>query len=91
MSSVYEEVREMFASICDIEEGDISPKLNIIDDLAIDSIDFMDVTYEIDMKYGIKLPVEDWMVRINEKKATMADYFVFENLIANIQKMIDRP
>ena len=90
MASVYEEVREMFTSICDIEDKDISPSVNIIDDLAIDSIDFMDVTYEIDMKYGIKLPVEDWMVQINEKKATMADYFVFENLIGNIQKMIDR-
>ena len=87
MSNVHEEVKTLISSICGIEEEMIKPETNLIDELSIDSIDFMDVTYEIDKKYKIKLPVADWMTEINAGTAKVSDYFVMSRLVERIEQL----
>jgi len=88
MSNVYDEIRELVSATCGIPEESIQPETNLIDDLSIDSIDFMDVTYEIDRKYKIKLPVADWMTEINAGQAEIADYFVMRKLCERVESMV---
>ena len=42
----------------EVSKNQIRPNSNIVTDLGIDSIDFLDVAYEIDKEYKIKLPLE---------------------------------
>ncbi len=44
----------------DIEDVEtISSTTNMIEDLGVDSLDFLDIAFEIDRAFGIKLPIDD--------------------------------
>lgn len=86
--STYETVASIIAETCSIPREDIKPESHAIEDLGIDSLDFLDVTYAIDKKFGIKLPVEQWTQDVNEGKATTEQYFVLKNLTAEIDKLV---
>ncbi|WP_109355891.1 acyl carrier protein [Sphingorhabdus sp. EL138] len=88
MEKIVSEVREIISSICEIDQEDIGLDVNLIEELEIDSIDFMDVTYEIDQKYGIKLPVEGWMEKVNNQEAKISDYFIMSKLCKSIEVLI---
>jgi len=52
-----------------------SPRLHhadshAINDLGIDSLDFLDIAFAIDKAFGIKLPLEQWTQEVNDGKAT---------------------
>jgi acyl carrier protein len=88
MDEVFEETANIIVSICGVKRSDITPSVNLIQELGVDSLNFMDVTYEIDKRFKIKLPVDKWMVEINSRAATIADYFVMSNLVARVEKLI---
>ena len=83
-TSTFEIVSQMLGDICEVQIDKITVESNVIDDLGVDSLDFLDLTYEIDKKFGIKLPVEDWIEKINKGDASINDYFVIEKLVRTI-------
>ena len=87
MGSTFETVADIIADIGDVERDTIKPESHIMTDLEIDSLDFLDVTFSIDKKFNIKLPVEDWMTEVNEGDAQAEDYFVMEGLCSQIDKL----
>lgn len=87
--STFDEIADIFAETCNLERDAIKPESNVIDDLNIDSLDFLDVTFAIDHKFGIKLPVERWTAEISDGKAKMEDYFVVGNLVRAIDKLVE--
>ena len=58
-----------------------------MNDLGIDSLDFLDVTFDIDKKFGIKMPVEQWMEEVNQGDADADEFFVMENLVVRIEEL----
>jgi len=88
MSTTYDTVVEVIAEVSDIDAGDITPESHTIDDLGIDSLDFLDITYAIDKRFGIKMPVEQWMEEVNDGKAAAEDFFVMKNLCARIDELV---
>lgn len=86
--STTDKVADIIADTCSIPREDIRPESHVINDLGIDSLDFLDVTYAIDKEYGIKLPVEQWTQDVNDGKATTEQYFVLKNLTAEIDKLV---
>jgi acyl carrier protein len=87
--STFDAIADIIAETCNLERDKINPESNVIDDLDIDSLDFLDVTFAIDQKFGIKLPVERWTKEINEGNAKMGDYFVLGNLVSAIDKLVE--
>lgn len=75
----------IIVDVCGLDRARLAPGANAVDDLGIDSVDFLDIIYEIDRHYGIKLPAEAWMEQINSGKATTADFFVLERFAANVE------
>lgn len=61
MADVFATVVEAIVSVTGMEAATITPEKHIFDDLQIDSLDFLDITFEIDRSFGIKLPVEEWV------------------------------
>ena len=88
MSSTFDTVANIITETCDIEREKITPESHAIDDLGIDSLDFLDIAFAIDKAFGIKLPLEQWTQEVNDGKATTEQYFVLKNLCARIDELI---
>jgi len=88
MEKTFSTVAEIISEVCNIERTRISPESHTINDLGIDSLDFLDVTFAIDKRFGIKMPIERWMQEINDGKASMEDYFVLRNLCGRIEELV---
>jgi acyl carrier protein len=88
MSSTFDAVANIIAETCDIPRDTIKPESHAINDLGIDSLDFLDVAFAIDKAFGIKMPLEQWTQEVNEGKATTEQYFVLNNLCAHIDALV---
>jgi acyl carrier protein len=87
-SSTFDTVANIIAETCDIPREQITPESHAIDDLGIDSLDFLDIAFAIDKAFGIKLPLEQWTAEVNEGKATTEQYFVLKNLAERIDGLV---
>jgi acyl carrier protein len=88
MSSTFDTVASIISETCDIQRDTIKPESHAIDDLGIDSLDFLDIAFAIDKAFGIKLPLEQWTQEVNDGKATTEQYFVLKNLCARIDDLV---
>jgi acyl carrier protein len=88
MSSTFDTVANIIAETCDIPRDTIKPESHAIDDLEIDSLDFLDVAFAVDKAFGIKLPLEQWTQEVSDGKASTQQYFVLKNLCARIDDLI---
>lgn len=84
MSNTFDHVADIIAETSEIERDDIAPESHTIDDLGIDSLDFLDIVFAIDKEFGIKVPLEQWTQDINEGRASTEEYFVLKNLCEKI-------
>ncbi len=87
MSSTFDAVAGIIAETCDIPREKIKPESHSINDLGIDSLDFLDVAFAIDKAFGIKMPLEKWTQEVNEGKVSSDRYFVMKDLCANIEAL----
>jgi acyl carrier protein len=88
MSSTFDTVANIIAETCDIPRDKIKPESHAINDLGIDSLDFLDIAFAIDKAFGIKLPLEQWTQEVNDGKATTEQYFVLDNLCTSIDGLV---
>ncbi|MBX6320456.1 MAG: acyl carrier protein [Rhodospirillaceae bacterium] len=88
MSDTYAAVADIIAEVCSIDHDEIRLDSHVTNDLGIDSLDFLDVTFAIDKRFGIKMPVEKWMQEVNEGRGSADDYFVLKNLCARIDELV---
>jgi acyl carrier protein len=87
-SATYEKVADIISEICGIDRATITPQSHAINDLGIDSLDFLDVAFAIDKAFGIKMPLEQWTQEVNQGGVSGAEYFVLEGLARNIDKLV---
>ena len=88
MSSVFDEVATIISQTSDIAPESIHPDCHIVNDLQVDSLDFLDIVFAIDKKFGIKVPVETWTEEVNSGAAPSDRYFVMKNLCAKIDALV---
>ena len=88
MPSTFDTVAGIIAETCDIPRDKITPESHAINDLGIDSLDFLDVAFAIDKAFGIKMPLEEWTQEVNDGKATTEQYFVLKNLADRIDELV---
>ena len=87
MSTTFEKVAKIIADTSEIDIDTITPESHTIDDLGIDSLDFLDIVFAIDKAFGIKIPLEQWTQEVNEGKVPTEEYFVLKNLCAKIDEL----
>src|SRR5690606_31841827 len=88
VTSTFDKVADIIAETSEIHRDTITPKSHTIDDLGIDSLDFLDIVFAIDKDFGIKIPLEKWTQEVNDGKASTEEYFVMENLCAKIDELV---
>jgi acyl carrier protein len=88
VSDTFDKVANIIAETSEIDRDKITPDSHTIDDLGIDSLDFLDIVFAIDKEFGIKVPLEKWTQEVNDGKASTDDYFVMKNLCAKIDGLV---
>ncbi|HWC94071.1 MAG TPA: acyl carrier protein [Pseudolabrys sp.] len=88
MSTTFDTIANIIAETCDIPRDSIKPESHAINDLGIDSLDFLDIAFAIDKAFGIKMPLEQWTQEVNEGKATTEQYFVLKNLSDRVDELV---
>ncbi|MBN9069995.1 MAG: acyl carrier protein [Rhizobiales bacterium] len=88
MPTTFDRVADIIASTSEIDRDTITPDSHTIDDLGIDSLDFLDIVFAIDKEFGIKVPLEKWTQDVNEGRGTTEEYFVMKNLCAKIDQLV---
>lgn len=88
MSTTFDKVADIISETSEIDRDTITPESHTIDDLGIDSLDFLDIVFAIDKEFGIKVPLEKWTQDVNDGKVPTEEYFVMKNLCAHIDDLI---
>jgi len=88
MDSAFDRIADIIAENSDAPREKITPDSHVIDDLGIDSLDFLDIVFAIDKAFGIKVPVEAWTQEVNAGQAPADRYFVMKNLVARIEELV---
>jgi acyl carrier protein len=88
VSSTFDKVADIIAETSEIDRDSITPESHTIDDLGIDSLDFLDIVFAIDKAFGIKIPLEQWTQDVNEGRAPTEEYFVLKNLCGKIDELV---
>jgi acyl carrier protein len=88
VSSTFDKVADIIAETSEIDRDTITMDSHTIDDLGIDSLDFLDIVFAIDKAFGIKIPLEQWTQDVNEGKAPTEEYFVLKNLCGKIDELV---
>ena len=88
MASAFERIADIIADNSEVPREKITPESHVIDDLGIDSLDFLDIVFAIDKAFGIKVPVETWTQEVNAGQAPAEKYFVMRNLAARIDELV---
>ncbi|ATU91180.1 acyl carrier protein [Phyllobacterium zundukense] len=88
MSETFDKVADIIAETSEIDRDSITPESHTIDDLGIDSLDFLDIVFAIDKAFGIKIPLEQWTQEVNDGKVPTEEYFVLKNLCTKIDELV---
>ena len=56
VESVYPKVREIIADVLVIDEDEVSLNSRLIADLGAESIDFLDLVFQLEKEFAIKIP-----------------------------------
>lgn len=88
MSITFDKVAEIIADTSEIDRETITPESHTIDDLGIDSLDFLDIVFAIDKEFGIKIPLEKWTQEVNDGEVPTDAYFVMKNLCGKIDELV---
>lgn len=86
--STFDKVADIIADTSEIPREEITAESHTIDDLGIDSLDFLDIVFAIDKEFGIKIPLEAWTQEVNDGKVATEEYFVLKNLCTKIDKLV---
>jgi acyl carrier protein len=87
VSATFDKVADIIAETSEIDRDSITPESHTIDDLGIDSLDFLDIVFAIDKEFGIKIPLEKWTQEVNDGKVATEEYFVLESLCSKIDEL----
>ena len=88
MSSAFDRIADIIAETGGVPRETITPDSHVIEDLGIDSLDFLDIVFAIDKEFGIKVPVEAWTQEVNAGDAPAGRYFVMKDLAARIEELV---
>ena len=84
----FDVVADIIAEVSSIDRNTITPSSHAINDLGIDSLDFLDIVFAIDKEFGIKVPLEKWTQEVNDGKVSTDEYFVMKNLAERIEELV---
>jgi acyl carrier protein len=87
-AEIFEKVAKIISENADIALEEIKMESDLVNDLEIDSLDFLDVAFAIDKSFGIKIPLEMWVDQVNSGETPADHYFIMANLCDRIEEIL---
>ena len=87
-ANTFETIADIIAETASVDRAKITPQAHVINDLGIDSLDFLDIVFEIDKRFGVKVPVEAWTEQVNSGKAPAEQFFILGALCDRIDELV---
>jgi acyl carrier protein len=88
-NGTFSTIANIISDVSDLSVEEIKPESDIMEDLGIDSLTFLDIAFEIDQKFQIQLPVEKWMEEVNQGAVDKTKYFTVSGLCAQIDALVE--
>ena len=88
MRPTFNIVAEIIAVTCEVPRERITPNSNLVNDLGIDSLDLLDITFAIDDAFGIAMPIGQWLHAVHVGRIPSDQYFVMKRFCGNIDAPI---
>jgi acyl carrier protein len=88
MRPTFDIVVGIIALTCEVPRERITPDSNLMNDLGIDSLDLLDITFAIDNAFGIAMPIDRWLHVVHMGRISSDQYFVMRRFCANIDALI---
>jgi acyl carrier protein len=88
MNETFNIVADAIAEEFSVPRDTITMDSNVVDDLGLDSLAFLELCYAIDTKLGIKTPFEEWVNAVNSGKVSSQDIFQVKYIVAEIDKLV---
>ena len=79
MTDIALKLKEIISENGDIDISEVIEDAHIITDMGVDSLDFLDIAYEVSSELGVTIPLDDWMDEAAEGNLE-PNYFVFKHL-----------
>ncbi len=77
---LFEKLEDAIRAVLNTEEGDITKESMFKADLDAESIDYLDISYEIEQRTGVELDFTEALQYITEKRVTTSLIFPFRIL-----------
>ncbi len=88
MQEIYDFVLSSLATSCKIDPQHITPVTDLFNDLGIDSFAILNVSYSIEDRFGIHMPIGEWMSEVNVGDRDTTDRFRMDNFVATIAQLV---
>jgi acyl carrier protein len=86
MSGVLQRVAAVFSNVSGTDPSKVTMDKHIFDDLGVDSLDFLDIVFDLDKEFAIKLPMEEWLSQVEEDQDKGKALFTVKNLVGYIEE-----
>ena len=53
---VFEKVKEVLTAALAVDDAEVTPEAKLSEDLGAESIDYLDITFQLEKAFGIKIP-----------------------------------
>lgn len=88
---VFDKIEEIILEQCDLEELNIEkiePDFILNSELGIDSVDFLNVVFDIENEFGISIPIQDWMSNANANSEEGHNLFKMSNFVEAVVELM---
>jgi acyl carrier protein len=58
-NDTFEQLKKLIVELLEVDEADVIPEASFVDDLAADSLDFVELITAVEDTFGIEIPDED--------------------------------
>jgi acyl carrier protein len=91
--AAYEKITALIMQQCDLGDlniDKIQPDHILNVDLGLDSVDFLNLIFDIESEFEIKIPSEEWMNRASEQASNAEDsVFRLSNFVENVLELVE--
>jgi len=88
MLPTFDIVAKIIALTCEVPRERITPDSNLVNDLGIDSLDLLDITFAVDDAFDLAIPIDQWLHALHMGRISSDQDFVMRRFCANIDALI---
>lgn len=86
MEDIFQIVQGIVVDVCEMDPSEIQPNSHILNDLEIDSLDIVDIVYELEKSLSVEIPILEW-VSETDSGDDKESILYLNNLISRIEAL----